>query len=242
MNENRHRFDGEILLEEDIIFEPMLLSESDDNPIVEDEKVDGRLLEQRDREIHRLKLELAQVKEELREAKLQLRLATIQPIPHLHDEDVAMESQSMSTMSLGFSTFTPSTGSSGFSAAMNLLWKATPIVEVDDADALQPGQPTSTSSAQDTLDMVFQQPVLDPYGDKGVYTGQISKQSGWPHGHGRLEYENQGTHQRIYDGEWCHGRWNGVGKANFANGDSYEGDYKLDQVRLLQVQRIESIC
>jgi hypothetical protein len=231
MSEYRRRYDGETLQEHSFGSswdpEPMLLS---DNHPMRDPKVDRRLLEQRDLEIHRLRMELAEVREQLRDARMQLKLATIQPIPH--DEDVTMESQSMSGHSLGLSTFTPSKRSSGFSAAIDFLWKTSAIVESDDevsGDGLHPTKATPQGSEEERLDMVFQQLVLDPYGDKGVYTGQISKQSGWPHGHGRLQYEDSGTHQRIYDGEWCHGRWHGVGKANFANGDSYDGDYKLDQ-------------
>jgi hypothetical protein len=230
MTEDRHRFDGESLQEDRFgsSWDPEPMSLSDYCPM-EGQKVDRRLLEQREREVHRLKLELAEVKEQLRETRVQLKLATVQPIPY--DENEEMESHSISGHSLSLSTFTPSRGSSGL-MAVELLWKTSPIVEMDDEvspEGLHPTKAQPQCSEDENLDMVFQQPVLDPYGDKGVYTGQISKQSGWPHGHGRLEYEDRGVHQRIYDGEWCHGRWHGVGKANFANGDSFEGDYKLDQ-------------
>jgi len=68
--------------------------------------------------------------------------------------------------------------------------------------------------------------LLDPYGDKGCYTGLILKSTGMPHGSGRMVYEED---KRIYEGEWRHGRWHGFGRAKFANGDSYEGQYRFDQ-------------
>ncbi|CAB9528198.1 whole genome shotgun sequence [Seminavis robusta] len=73
---------------------------------------------------------------------------------------------------------------------------------------------------------VINQSLLDPYGDKGIYTGLILKSTGMPHGSGRMIYEED---QRIYEGEWRHGRWHGFGEAKFANGDNYEGEYRFDQ-------------
>ena len=79
-----------------------------------------------------------------------------------------------------------------------------------------------SSSRQKVVDKV----LLDPYGDKGTFTGIILRSTGMPHGTGRMKYENE---DRIYEGEWRHGRWHGYGRATFANGDSYEGEYRFDQ-------------
>lgn len=68
--------------------------------------------------------------------------------------------------------------------------------------------------------------ILDPYGDKGTYTGMILVSTRMPHGTGRMVYEGD---ERVYDGQWCCGRWHGFGRADFANGDWYEGDYNMDQ-------------
>jgi hypothetical protein len=67
--------------------------------------------------------------------------------------------------------------------------------------------------------------VTDPYGEKGTYTGSISKATGMPHGHGRLEYDEAG---RWYEGDWKHGRWTGVGILSNGDGDFYKGGLKND--------------
>jgi hypothetical protein len=54
---------------------------------------------------------------------------------------------------------------------------------------------------------VVKQALLDPYGDKGIYTGVVLRSTGgMPHGLGRMVYEEDG---RIYEGDWyvvynCH--------------------------------------
>lgn len=73
---------------------------------------------------------------------------------------------------------------------------------------------------------VKNQPVVDPYGDKGIYSGSVSNTSALPHGRGRMVYDDN---QRVYSGGWNNGRWHGVGQAIFANGDTYQGDYHMDQ-------------
>ena len=65
--------------------------------------------------------------------------------------------------------------------------------------------------------------IMDPYGDRGLYTGQISNEK--PNGKGTMKYEDG----RVYVGEWSEGRWHGTGRATFANGDSYDGNYRYDQ-------------
>ena len=73
---------------------------------------------------------------------------------------------------------------------------------------------------------VQDQNVLDPYGDRGTYTGVILRSTGMPHGAGTMIYQED---HRTYVGEWRHGRWHGHGTATFANGDSYVGEYRFDQ-------------
>ena len=46
---------------------------------------------------------------------------------------------------------------------------------------------------------VTEKQIVDPYGEKGVYTGALSKSTGMPNGKGRLEYEKEG---RWYEGDW----------------------------------------
>jgi MORN repeat len=65
--------------------------------------------------------------------------------------------------------------------------------------------------------------IVDPYGDQGLYTGQICNDK--PNGKGLMKYEDG----RVYDGEWCDGQWHGFGQSTFSNGDSYEGHYEYDQ-------------
>ena len=93
-------------------------------------------------------------------------------------------------------------------------------------DAASTGQTVASSTYGEDRQQVTDQVILDPYGDKGHYTGIILKSTGMPHGSGRMIYEED---QRIYEGEWRHGRWHGFGRAKFANGDSYEGEYRFDQ-------------
>jgi hypothetical protein len=65
--------------------------------------------------------------------------------------------------------------------------------------------------------------MKDPYGDSGVYTGQIKDDL--PHGSGTMKYDDG----RVYVGEWNKGRWHGRGRVTFVDGDSYDGEYCYDQ-------------
>ena len=65
--------------------------------------------------------------------------------------------------------------------------------------------------------------VVDPYGDRGRYTGQLHH--GKPNGKGTMKYVDG----RVYAGEWSDSRWHGMGQATFTNGDSYDGEYRNDQ-------------
>lgn len=73
------------------------------------------------------------------------------------------------------------------------------------------------------VEKVQNHPIIDPYGDKGRYTGLLVK--GKPYGHGSMHYDDG----RSYTGEWKNGRWNGKGRTLFVNGDFYVGEYMKDQ-------------
>mmetsp|Transcript_19637 Transcript_19637/g.54798 ORF Transcript_19637/g.54798 Transcript_19637/m.54798 type:complete len:282 (+) Transcript_19637:3378-4223(+) len=88
------------------------------------------------------------------------------------------------------------------------------------------GQTVASSTFGDERVKVVNKILLDPYGDKGTYTGVVLRNTGMPHGLGRMVYEED---NRVFEGDWRHGRWHGYGRATFSNGDSYEGEYKYDQ-------------
>ena len=76
--------------------------------------------------------------------------------------------------------------------------------------------------------------IVDPYGDKGEYEGNVLRSSlknpadghAIPHGPaGTMKYADG----RIYTGHWKEGSWDGQGKTIYPNGDSYEGGYEGDQ-------------
>lgn len=94
----------------------------------------------------------------------------------------------------------------------------------DDEKSL--GQTVASSTYGDDRVKVVNKKLLDPYGDKGTYTGVVLRNTGMPHGLGRMVYEED---RRVFEGDWRHGRWHGYGRATFSNGDSYEGEYKFDQ-------------
>mmetsp|Transcript_1700 Transcript_1700/g.3664 ORF Transcript_1700/g.3664 Transcript_1700/m.3664 type:complete len:684 (+) Transcript_1700:94-2145(+) len=95
-----------------------------------------------------------------------------------------------------------------------------------EADNQSLGQTVASSTYGEDRQKVVNKTLLDPYGDKGVYTGVVLRTTGMPHGLGRMVYEEDG---RIFEGDWRHGRWHGYGKATFSNGDAYDGEYKFDQ-------------
>jgi hypothetical protein len=75
------------------------------------------------------------------------------------------------------------------------------------------------------IDHVINIHVTDPHGEHGIYSGQICRETGRPHGFGRLEYDKAG---RWYEGDWKFGRWSGRGKISNGLGDHYEGDVAND--------------
>jgi len=100
-----------------------------------------------------------------------------------------------------------------------------PDIDLDAMTATQSLTVASSTYGEDRQN-VTDKVLLDPYGDKGNYNGLILKSTGMPHGRGKMVYDED---QRVYEGEWRHGRWHGFGQAFFANGDSYEGEYRFDQ-------------
>lgn len=99
--------------------------------------------------------------------------------------------------------------------------------------ASQPNPPGPTieesdgeDNDEDTEYKVSNAVVTDPYGEKGTYTGSISRQTGMPHGYGRLEYNDKAG--RWYEGDWKHGRWTGQGELSNGDGDYYSGALKND--------------
>jgi len=88
------------------------------------------------------------------------------------------------------------------------------------------GHTVASSTYGDDRVKVTNKMLLDPYGDKGTYTGVVLRNTGMPHGLGKMVYEED---RRVFEGDWRHGRWHGYGRASFSNGDSYEGQYKFDQ-------------
>ena len=95
---------------------------------------------------------------------------------------------------------------------------------VDDSASV--GHTVASSTIGEDRVNVVNKIILDPYGDKGAYTGIVLRSTGMPHGSGEMIYQED---KRTYSGEWRHGRWHGFGRASFANGDNYEGEYRFDQ-------------
>jgi hypothetical protein len=98
------------------------------------------------------------------------------------------------------------------------IWRSGPLGVIAYSIVIGSGD-EATFEAQETR-------VIDPYGEKGQYTGIISCSSGMPHGFGRLEYDRVG---RWYEGDWHHGRCTGHGNLANGDGDYYEGGLKNDQ-------------
>jgi len=98
-----------------------------------------------------------------------------------------------------------------------------PEIDVS-GDELDNTDVTHENVSTDTL-FVKEKQIVDPYGEKGVYTGALSKSTCMPNGKGRLEYEKE---SRWYEGDWIHGRWTGFGRLSNGDGDFYEGGLKND--------------
>jgi hypothetical protein len=71
-------------------------------------------------------------------------------------------------------------------------------------DSVSVGHTVASSTYGEDRQKVTRLNILDPYGDKGRYSGIVLRSTGMPHGSGLMEYEEDG---RIYEGEWRHGRY-----------------------------------
>ena len=107
----------------------------------------------------------------------------------------------------------------------------------------EPAKPKYEKTAPIVYREVTNFPLIDKFGDKGIYSGTLreadgivkhtqEKQTdngpppvaGIAHGGGTMKYEGG----RYYRGEWRDGHWHGSGLLRNANGDSYEGDFVYD--------------
>lgn len=99
-------------------------------------------------------------------------------------------------------------------------------IEIDlSGDELEPNIDVTKANVSTDILFVKEKQIVDPYGEKGVYTGALSKSTCMPNGKGRLEYEKE---SRWYEGDWIHGRWTGFGRLSNGDGDFYEGGLKND--------------
>jgi hypothetical protein len=98
-------------------------------------------------------------------------------------------------------------------------------VDPGEVEGEDEGTEASSTYGEDRM-VVKDKYLLDPYGNKGVYSGEVLLSTGLPHGCGKMVYEEGG---RTYDGVWRHGRKHGWGEATFSNGDVFEGVYKYDK-------------
>mmetsp|Transcript_3035 Transcript_3035/g.6436 ORF Transcript_3035/g.6436 Transcript_3035/m.6436 type:complete len:298 (-) Transcript_3035:190-1083(-) len=94
----------------------------------------------------------------------------------------------------------------------------------DELETLGVVDGTNPNTSTD-IELVQERKIVDPYGEKGIYTGALSKSTKMPNGKGRLEYEKE---SRWYEGDWIHGRWTGYGRLSNGDGDFYEGGLKND--------------
>jgi hypothetical protein len=78
----------------------------------------------------------------------------------------------------------------------------TRAIAIDEESQASPTVASSTVGEE--RQKVKHQSLLDPYGDRGVYTGTVLRSTGMPHGMGRMIYEDDG---RTYEGDWRHGKF-----------------------------------
>ena len=108
--------------------------------------------------------------------------------------------------------------------------KVLPVEESFELDEIESDEESSDARSEThtangtTYVHVVDQLVNDKYGEAGIFTGSVMKESLVPHGKGVMMYENE----RMYDGDWEFGRWHGKGIWVNPTGDRYEGDFKFD--------------
>jgi hypothetical protein len=74
-------------------------------------------------------------------------------------------------------------------------------------DNISIGNTVASSTYGEDRQKVVSQVLLDPYGDRGRFTGVVLRSTGMPHGLGRMVYEDDG---RTYEGDWRHGAYESV--------------------------------
>jgi len=119
------------------------------------------------------------------------------------------------------------------SSSGNNLDSAPPIIDLTQPtttkiqinDEVLPPQTVLEVINNEATCYVEKESILDPYGDKGIYTGELLVNLKKPHGLGTMIYDDG----RIFTGSWNNGKWHGSGIASFANGDKFDGTYDLDR-------------
>jgi hypothetical protein len=89
------------------------------------------------------------------------------------------------------------------------------------------GNTVAASTCEDDRQMVVSHKIVDQHGARGEYSGVVLRSTGKPHGRGTMVYDDHG---RTYDGDWCRGQYHGYGRATYANGNFYDGEFQLINV------------
>jgi hypothetical protein len=88
---------------------------------------------------------------------------------------------------------------------------------------------TATSTYVDDIDMT------DPYGDQGVFTGEVAASTNKPNGLGTMRYVDG----RTFSGGWNQGQWHGKGTCRYLFACTYVFDCCVyDQGRSLLAARV----
>jgi len=102
------------------------------------------------------------------------------------------------------------------SSSGNNLDSAPPIIDLTQPtttkiqinDEVLPPQTVLEVINNEATCYVEKESILDPYGDKGIYTGELLVNLKKPHGLGTMIYDDG----RIFTGSWNNGKWHGSGK------------------------------
>jgi hypothetical protein len=89
---------------------------------------------------------------------------------------------------------------------------------------IQPKLPVQHTSA--VLCEVFNQQGIDNFDSPVIYTGDVLRDTGRPHGLGRMTWTLTGE---SYEGEFVNGSRTGVGQMYYADGDYFEGRFINDR-------------
>ena len=77
-------------------------------------------------------------------------------------------------------------------------------------DRTEPSDTNNTGSGSDPTTAtryVETEELVDPYGDAGNFSGEVSISKRKPHGLGEMKYQDG----RVFSGGWNHGQWHGKG-------------------------------